>query len=183
MTIGDVLAVVGVILGICLSLWVLLMGVALLFEGKANAARRVLENEAGRAFGVGLVTIVPLGAGSIALLNAPGAFKLLGWIVLLLLLAVSLLGGSGLALLMGERTGARDEKISSLTALARGAGMMSLAWLFPVLGWFLIAPASIIAGLGAGAKVLWKRRQKKPVPLSHVALVGEESCELPGAIG
>ncbi|HEY0074616.1 MAG TPA: hypothetical protein VGB77_10975 [Abditibacteriaceae bacterium] len=210
MTIGDVLAVVGVISGVCLSLWVLLIGVALLFEAKANAARRVLENEAGRAFGLGLLTVLPLGFGSIALLNAPGAFKFLGWILLLVLLATSLLGGSGMALLMGERTGARDERISSLTALARGAGMMSLAWLFPVLGWFLIAPASVIAGLGAGAKVLWKRgaKARKPSPLSPVQLSepfpvtsqitpqpvisqtalstrlkDEESCESPGAIG
>lgn len=172
MTIGDVLAVVGFLFGVCLSLWVLLIGVALLFEAKANAARRVLENEAGWAFVVGLIALLPLGVGAVALLSKPGPFQFFGWVLLLILLATSLLGGAGMALLMGERTGARDERISSLTALARGAGMMSLAWLFPVLGWFLVAPASVIAGLGAGTKVLWKRgtKTKKPTPLSPVEI-------------
>lgn len=160
MTIGDVLAVVGFIGGVCLSLWVLLIGVALLFEVKAEAARRVLEAEAARAFGVGLALLLPLGFAGIALINAPGALKVFGFVLIALLLALSLLGGAGLALLLGERTGARDVNISSLTALSRGAGLMSLAWLFPVLGWFLVAPVSIIIGLGAGAKVLAKRRAK-----------------------
>ena len=161
MTIGDVLAVVGFIAGVCLSLWVLLIGVALLFEAKAGAARRVLEQEAGRTFGLGIVLLLPLGFAAIALINAPGALKVLGFALIAVLLATSLLGGAGLALLMGERTAAQDEKMSSFTALSRGAGMMAIAWLFPVLGWFLVAPVSVITGLGAGAKVLWKRRQKK----------------------
>lgn len=161
MTIGDVLAFVGFIGGVCLSLWVLLIGVALLFETKANAARRVLENEAPRAFGLGFVLLLPLGFAAIAMLNGPGALKFCGLVLLSLLLAISLLGGAGLSLLLGERTGMRAPEISPFAALSRGAGMMSVAWLFPVLGWFLVAPASIITGLGAGAKVLWKRRAPK----------------------
>lgn len=173
MTIGDVLGFAGAIGGISLSLWVLLIGVALLFEAKASAAQRVLENEAGKAFGIGVVVLLPLGALSIVLMNLPnGAAKFLGFALFIALLAVSLLGGSGMALLMAERTGARDERISSLTALARGAGMMSLAWIFPILGWFVVAPASVIAGFGAGAKVLWKRgaKAKKPRPLTPVEI-------------
>lgn len=182
MTIGDVLAVVGVILGICLSLWVTLIGAALLFEEKTRLARRVWETQSGGALGIGLALLLPLGVGGIALLSAPGGLKLVGWIFLLTLFAISLLGGAGLAQLLGERTGARDENISSLTALARGAGMMALAWLFPVLGWFLVAPICLIMGLGAGAKVLWKPGEKKPAPLSPILLAGDESCESPGAI-
>ena len=173
MTIGDVLGFAGAIGGISLSLWVLLIGVALLFEAKASAAQRVLENEAGKAFGIGVAVLLPLGALAIVLLNLPnGLVKMLGFALFIALLAVSLLGGSGMALLMAERTGARDDRISPLTALARGAGMMSLAWIFPFLGWFFVAPVSVIAGLGAGAKVLWKRgaKAKKPTPLSPVQL-------------
>ncbi len=169
MTIGDVLAFVGFIGSVCLSLWVLLIGVALLFESKAAAARRVLENEAGRTFCLGIVLLLPLGFAAIALINAPGILKLIGFLLIAALLALSLLGGAGLALLMGERTGSRAPEISSFSALSRGAGMMSLAWLFPVLGWFLVAPVSIIAGLGAGAKAL----RKKHSPQENVLPVRE----------
>ena len=120
MTIGDVLAVVGFISGVCLSLWVLLIGVALLFEAKAGAARRVLENEASRAFGLGIVLVLPLGFASIALINAPGALKVLGFVLIAALLATSLLGGAGLALLMGERT-RRKTKKCLLSRLCRAA--------------------------------------------------------------
>ena len=199
MKIGDVLGTVGLIGGVCLSLWVLLIGSALLFESKARAARRIWENEAGRALWVGVILVVTLGLLAIVLLKAPGAFKLLGWIVLLSLLAVSLLGGSGLALLLGERTAAQAPHLSPLGALARGAGMMSLAWIFPVLGWFLVAPVSVIIGLGVGAKVLRPRRAPQPTPeiapqptaqptaqpapLAPMVLTGDESCESRGAIG
>ncbi len=183
MTIGDVMAVVGIIAGICLSLWVMLIGAALLFETKAHAARRVWETQTRGALGIGVLLLATLGFGAIALLNAPGGFKLLGWLLLLALLATSLLGGAGLALLLGERTSAQDVNLSPLTSLSRGAGMMALAWLFPVLGWFLVAPVSVIMGLGAGAKVLRKPRVKKPLLPTPIVLAGDEICESPGAIG
>jgi hypothetical protein len=193
MTIGDVLAVVGVIGGICLSLWAMLIGAALLFEGRAQTARRVWEKHTGAAFGVGFVLTLLLGVGGIALLNAPGALKIFGWIFLLALLALSLLGGSGLALFLGERTGARDENLSSLTALSRGAGVMALAWLFPVLGWFLVAPVCLIIGAGVGAKALPRKQKKQEIevaplllpPTSQTAMTmqiaDEKPCESHGA--
>ncbi len=191
MTIGDVLAVVGFISGVCLSLWMLLIGVALLFESKADAARRVLENEAGGAFGLGIVLLLPLGFAAIALINGPGILKAFGFVLIAVLLATSLMGGAGLALLVGARKEAKAPDISSFSALSGGAGIMSVAWLFPVLGWFLVAPVSIITGLGAGAKVLWKRRAKEviaeqPVAISPVMTMppkDEEPCESPAAIG
>ena len=72
-----------------------------------------------------------------------------------------------------DSTGARDESISSLTALSRGAGLLSLAWLFPVLGWFLVAPCSIVIGLGAGVKALRKTRAKSVVPVLQSAPIIE----------
>jgi len=187
MTIGDVMAVVGGVLAICLALWVLLIGAALLFEVKAQAARRVLENQAGRALGVGVALLVTLGFLAIALFKAPGGFKLLGWALLLSLLATSLLGGSGLALLLGERTGALAPQLSPLGALARGAGMLALAWMFPVLGWFLIGPLAVIIGLGAGAKAL-RTKAPKVLPQSAPALAApvfpaDELCESRDVIG
>ncbi len=187
MKIGDVLGTVGLIGGICLSLWVMLIALALLFEEKAHAARRVLENQAGRALGLGLALALPLGFLSIALFKAPGGFKLLGWIVLLSLLATSLLGGSGLALLLGERIAAQAPQLSLLGALSRGAGMLALAWIFPVVGWFLIGPLAVIIGLGAGAKAL-RVRAPKILPQSAPALAApvfpaDELCESRDVIG
>jgi hypothetical protein len=173
MTIGDVMAVVGLIFGICLSLWVMLIGTALLFESKVRVARRVWETQTTGAFWLGALLVVTLGVLSVVLLNAPGAFKFLGFLLLMLLFATSLLGGAGLALLLSERTSERDERLSPLTSLARGAGIMALAWVFPVLGWFLVAPVSVIIGLGVGVKALAPRGEKKPLPLAPIVLANE----------
>ena len=80
MTIGDVMAVVGFIGGVCLSLWVTLIGVALLFESKATAARGVLETQTRGALGLGVLLLATVGFGAIALINAPGALKIFGWL-------------------------------------------------------------------------------------------------------
>src|SRR5213596_1544802 len=134
MTIGDVMAVTGSVIGICLSLWGLLVGLSLLFEARANQARLVLEAQPGRALATGAILVATLGTLSIALLKAPGGFKILGWVLLLGLLGLSAFGGSGLALLLSRRVATHAPLLSPLGALGRGAGLLAVAWVFPVLG-------------------------------------------------
>lgn len=158
MTIGDVLALIAGVVSVCVSVWALLMGTALLFTRRTAAARTRLENHPLRALGIGALIVAVGGVGGVVLLNQPnGLLKLFGWALLLGLLAVSALGGGGLVLLASDRVRGMEPRFSAFAALGRGAGLLVVAGLVPLLGWFLIAPLMLVASLGAGCQALLRR--------------------------
>jgi hypothetical protein len=160
MTIGDVLAWVAGVLGVSVANWALLVGTALVFEKRAALAQQRIEEDSLRVFGTGVILVVTAGVLALVLVNQPnGALKLVGWMLLMGLLALCALGGGGLALLLGSRIRHLDSGLSSLSALARGAGLIVLAALVPVLGWFFLVPLAIIISLGAAFQVMWPRRR------------------------
>ena len=164
MVMGDVLAVIAGVVTACLSLWALLVGAALLFERQANEARTRLEVRPLRALGLGAALVITAGLVAIILINQPnGLLKLIGWILFLGLLALSALGGGGLALLVSGRIRGAEPRLSVLGALGRGAGLVVAAGLVPVLGWLLIMPLAMIATLGAGVQAVFHRTQVAPV--------------------
>ncbi|MCC6442579.1 MAG: hypothetical protein IT210_03865 [Armatimonadetes bacterium] len=173
LTIGDVLAVIGSVMLICVSTWALLMAMALLFEGRVAQAEIRLMMAPGRAFGAGLLLAVTVGLFAVALLSqANGLVKLIGWSLFLGLLLVSALGASGLARLIGHRIEAVEKDISPLRAYGRGAAICVAAGLVPMVGWFLITPALLMVSLGAGFQAI--RHRTKPVE-SHPAPAGAEA--------
>lgn len=167
MTIGDVLAAVAVIIGLSLSAWALLVGLALLFTGFAARAQEHLENTPGAAFGTGLALVATVGLAALALLKAPnGLLKLIGWLLLLVLLLFSALGAGGLALLLNHRIRGLEPELSEFKALCRGVALLVLAGFMPGLGWFVVTPLVVITSLGASIRTLWLARQ----PVASVAL-------------
>lgn len=160
MTIGDVFAAVSIIIGLGLSGWALLVGLALIFTQFAAQAQGHLENAPGAAFGTGLALVATIGVGAVALLNAPnGLLKLVGWLLLLVLIVLSALGAGGLALLLNHRIRGMEPELSPFRALCRGAALLALAGLMPVLGWFVVTPLVIITALGASIRTLWQARR------------------------
>lgn len=150
-TIGDALAVTGIVMGICISAWALLMGVALLFEAKAARARTYVEAAPQRALGLGIVLALLIGLPAIVLLQQPsGPRGLLGYTLLLGLLSISVVGGGGLARLIAERIKRLETRLSGFGALAIAASLLILPGLFPLLGWFVFAPLVALISLGAG---------------------------------
>lgn len=163
--VGDVLAVVAGIISACAALSLLLAGMALLFGRRAAAARETLERTPGRSLLLGAALALTAGAVALVLLNLPsGLLKLIGWALLLGLFFVSALGGSGLALLVGERVREKAPDLSAYGALTRGAMLVVVAGLVPLLGWFLLMPLTLLATLGAGAQALLRRPRPAPVP-------------------
>jgi hypothetical protein len=56
--------------------------------------------------------------------------------------------------LASRRIRALDASISPFSALSRGAALVVLPSLLPVLGWFLVGPLLFFVGLGAGIRSL-----------------------------
>lgn len=156
-TIGDALAVVGGLFGICASIWALVVGCALLFGGASERAERRLERP-WRCLGVGFLVAATLGVVSFALVAAPaGPPKLVGTAMYVTLLFVAAVGGAGVAGAAARRIREMDPEISPFSALVRGAGVLVLSGILPFLGWFGIAPIALLISLGAGTLAVLKR--------------------------
>lgn len=152
---GDVLAVVASLVGICLSAWATLLAFSLLFPNRAERAAESIQGSPTRMGVRGLIIASVMLFGSVVLLQSPfPAVKLLGWIVMLALFSLAALGGSGLCLLMATRVSDREPNLSAYAALMRGAALVVVPGLLPIFGWFLVAPAMLAIGVGAGTKAI-----------------------------
>lgn len=70
-------------------------------------------------------------------------------------------GVAGLATVIGERLPSPADAASPWKATIRGGVIMELSFLLPILGWFVLLPASIIIGAGATTRACLKRDKKK----------------------
>lgn len=176
MTIGDVLAVVFFVIGLWISSWAVLVGVALLFPARAAASQSLLAKRPWRAIVTGAIVAATAGLVAIFLINQPsGLGKLVGWAGLAVLFGIATLGAAGLSRLLGERLSEQHPSASGWSTLARGAGLLIVSGLVPLLGWFAIVPLSIVASLGAGWLALWKRTGEKKVSLIEVVDLEHDS--------
>ena len=155
MTFGDVLAVVAGLVGICISAWTTLVLFSLFFPSRANQAANSIRHSASKmalqGFGIVLVMIV----AATILFNVHLPIPTLGaWIVVLAMLSLAALGGSGLAMLAADRVQEHEPRLSAYAALMRGAALVVVPGLLPVFGWFLVGPALLFVGVGAGVRAL-----------------------------
>lgn len=155
MTFGDVLAAVAALVGICLSAWTTLMAFSLLFPERAAQASESIDRSAARMAlrGAGLTVLMLVAAILLFRIHQP-LFTVAGWLVVLAMLSLAALGGSGLAMLMAGRVRMHEPQLSAYAALMRGAALVVVPGLLPVFGWFLVAPIMLIVGIGAGTKAL-----------------------------
>ncbi|GIV17937.1 MAG: hypothetical protein KatS3mg022_3372 [Armatimonadota bacterium] len=157
-TIGDVLAVIGIIVVTVLSLWALVMATSILFRERTARAREQLEHSPGKVILLGAAVGLVLGVIIVALINQPApALKLVGWIIYLLMLVAGAVGFSGLATLVAHRLAKLEPALTPYSALSRGALLCVLATLVPILGWFVVGPLMGFASLGAGVEALFAR--------------------------
>lgn len=157
-TIGDVMAVIAIVVAVVLSLWALVIAVSVLFGERTARARERLEHSPGKVTLLGAVIALVLGILVAALLNQPHGFlKLVGWLIYLLLLIAGAIGFSGLSALVAQRLTRLEPSLTPYGALSRGALFCVLATLVPILGWFVVGPLMSFASLGAGVEAIFAR--------------------------
>lgn len=136
-------------LAACLSL------LPALFPRRVERTRAALERSPGRSFVIGAVNLFFFLALALALASSGGdAGRLLAILVLLLPLAGAGLGLAALCGLAGERL------FPASSPFLRGAQtslLIGLSWIFPFLGWFLLLPGMVTAGLGAWVLSFFRR--------------------------
>ncbi len=155
LTSGDVMAGMAFIIGVAVSIWAVLVASALIFRKRAEYAQRYFEIAPWRTFFIGLA----FGGGGttigfILLAAAPQLLKLVGWFVLSLVFAISLIGASGFVQLAASRIATMENTSAGFSALTRAAGIIVLASMVPLFGWLAIAPVLTLTAFGAGLQAL-----------------------------
>ncbi len=164
MTLAQVQAVVAGFILVILSLTSLVVTVALLLPNVSQKSASSLTNHPWKSLLLGILGGIPA-LIAIAMFRAPVPLLKLGGVVLgLMVLAVGTIGGAGLALRLGEQIGEMSGARTSLGSLVRGGILFSLAALFPLIGWYIIAPISALCAFGAGLQSLMPHGQSSSAP-------------------
>lgn len=159
MTIGDVLGVTGLLLTLGICSWAIMMAAALLFPTRCSVAMEAMESNPIAILLKGLAISLAAGVIGIALLSSPlPMLKLVGLTLITGTLAIGAVGGGGLSKLMGLRLKTLQPDMSEYGLICRGASLVFICALSPVLGWFLIGPAVLGMAVGAGVRAVFGRQ-------------------------
>lgn len=146
-------AVVGALFASILGMLLVVLG---LWPGFSARAEEAISSKPVRSMAFGLPALAAILAVSALLLGVPSPpARLLGVLVLGTGAALTLCGLTGVVLRVGRGLGG-DARPGDV-AVRRGATALLLAWLFPLLGWFVVLPLSLAAGLGAAFEALLSR--------------------------
>ncbi len=162
-TIGDSFAIVAVLFLLGLTAWAMMLLAALLFSHRTEVAMQEYLTRPARGFGLGLVVLVIWGTGAIVLANMPNPLlKILGVVGFMIPFLVSVIGSAGLCGLIAKRIRDAEPGITPYSAMVKATMLVAVAWFFPFIGWFIVAPVILITSLGIGVRVL--RHKPKVVP-------------------
>ncbi len=169
MLMADTMSIFFVILGMMLALpglWLLCRG--LWPEAVAAAADRC-SKRLWSSFLVGLPITIGMVVLTITLFNVLSPVgKIAGVGVVCLYMLQAHTGVSGLATSIGRRLLAPLDEQRPWRSTLRGGVVLELAYLLPILGWFVILPASIIIGSGAANLGLLSNLKRALIPTNPV---------------
>ncbi|HWP41698.1 MAG TPA: hypothetical protein VNO14_00585 [Blastocatellia bacterium] len=175
MLMADTMAIFFVVLGFMLAfpgLWLLCRG---LWPGRVAASAARCSEGLVKPFLAGLpVTFIFIFAAA-ALNNLPGVpAKIAALVVLSAYLIHAHAGVAGLATCIGERLKSPSDAERPWRSTLRGAVVLELSYLLPVLGWFIILPFSFIIGAGAAALSMLRFRIVSATPSRSTITAGSE---------
>lgn len=159
MTFGDVLAITLLIVVTVVTLWAGIVAFTVVFSRRAQVAANALTDAPGKQVGIGAIVALITGILSVVLMGRGGPIAALGFAVLAAALAIAVLGSAGVALVIAVRLRELDTRYSPLSATTRGAALAVAAGLIPVIGWFFLLPAALLASLGAGFSAMRAKKQ------------------------
>ena len=146
---ADLTAIFFILLIIGIAYPALLTAWWLLFPAAVERARLRLDRTPGKSFWLGLAVLVAFLIPILVLLNLPSGFmKFLGFVAIGVMLVLSSIGAAGLASRFADKLN-RLGNFSAIGAFVRGAVIIELASILPVVGWFIFFPIATVTSLGA----------------------------------
>jgi hypothetical protein len=174
MGIGDSIALVSCLAGLMVALPALLVFLGVIFSRTTLLASLRLRQGVILPFCVGLVPIFGIGVPAALLALLGSIFQLCGSITFLLLFLWGFVGLASVSRMVGiqlsEQTGMPNNVVLET---ASGATLLSFAIAFPLIGWLMVFPLVLVAGVGATVLSVWYRlrgvdepvRSRKTTPL------------------
>ena len=164
---GDVLAVIAMLIGICVSAWSLTMAYGLLFPAKTEVAKQAVMDRPWKCLGRGVAVLFTVGlVGLLLVSKVPNPLiKLIGWVLLLAIFSVAALGMAGISSIASDRLRRMAPDMSHYAAFSRGAGFLIVGCVLPIVGWLAFGPILYLAAIGAGYKAATSKVQEtSPIP-------------------
>lgn len=166
---ADVSAIFGSLLIFGIAFPGLLSAWWLLFPVTVECAQIRLEQTPWQCFWFGGILTAAVIVPIVILLILPfGPAQFLGWILILLVLSISSLGSAGIAAKMGQHL-VEKSALSPAAAFVRGAIALELAVFFPLIGWLLVFPLTIVIALGATGFAVLRWSPKAPIQSESAA--------------
>lgn len=164
MIMADVLKIALIIVGFLLCYVVYWLASSALFPAVVERAKQQYDTRPVRATLLGILLALPFIALSLVTGQVPHpAAKMLGVVLIGIPILYGLLGSAGLALRIGAGLKSSIDDTQPWRRMLRGSVVLSLTFLLPVIGWFIVMPWAIISGLGAVVIAMF---QKQPAPHS-----------------
>ena len=160
---ADMYAIFGSLILVGISYPSMLTAWWLLFPERVETARIRISEKPKRCFGTGILAAAIAAIPAAILFTLPSQFtQVLGWIWLVLILGAASLGAAGIAAEIGLRLNWRnDGEFQSLGAFIRGAAILELASVFPIIGWLLFIPIGTLVGLGGAVPTIIKKKKEE----------------------
>ncbi|MFN7972030.1 MAG: hypothetical protein U0166_06715 [Acidobacteriota bacterium] len=158
MKIADVATWLLIVTGAYLAVNACWMVSAALFPGAVESCLKRYRRPILATFiGLGiLVPFVVIGVGLSSAIKNPGASGIVKMAMLLPILP-ALLGSAGLATRVGAGIPASIDDREPWRRTQRGGIVLSLTFLLPFVGWFMILPWTLVSGFGAAVGALLSR--------------------------
>ena len=130
----------------------------LLFPDRVDLAHQRVEATPWRSFFAGVGAAVAAAIPISLLFAIPLPFtSFLGAVFLFTVLTIAGIGAAGIASLMAERLQTRSgDTLSKSGAFVRAAVALELMAAFPLIGWLLVIPVSLLVSLGAASFALFR---------------------------
>lgn len=162
---SDVYAVFGTLLALSIAFPGMLTAWRLLFPEKVAAAQRRVAATPWKTIFIGVASLIVVLIPLFVLFAVPVPFsRFLGALSIFSLLGFAAIGAAGIAAHMGEQLQiiAKNDSTSEVGAFIRGAVALELAAAFPLIGWFVVIPITLITSMGAAVSALfgWEAKPK-----------------------
>jgi hypothetical protein len=149
--IGDVFAIVAILIGIFLTSMALVVTSGLLLPEQAQKASRAIAENPRKSVWMGLVLFAAGAIVSVGFLNSPlPLMKVVGGGLALWLLCLMVLGAAGLSHIMARRMQDLDPGLAAYSAFLRSAALLMGGSLLPFVGWMAFAPLMLASSLYGG---------------------------------
>jgi hypothetical protein len=163
MLMADTLAIALVVVGFLIAfqaLWLLSSG---LWPARVAAAAGACDKRLLRCLAVGVpVVLVAIVLTAIVGKTLGGPGQIAAFLLASLLALYSQVGVAGLVTVVGRRLRSPADAARPWAATLRGGVVLAVSFLLPILGWFVLLPASALIGVGAMTLTLRSRHGQPP---------------------